>query len=106
MVSDAYTKISFTVRNNASCSGSLAPGRKGQCSVCQKSAGIIEINRSMRPDLLCMFRSPKDLLVEYANKVKGTMDFQNAQRERLIKQLQNRVCKFLWMVRVQVIAYK
>ena len=73
--------------------GSLAPGRKGQCSVCQKSAGIIEINRSMRPDLLCMFRSPKDLLVEYANKVKGTMDFQNAQRERLIKQLQNRNAK-------------
>jgi hypothetical protein len=46
----------------------------------------------MRPDLLAMFRPPKDLLVEYTGKVKASMDFQNAQREHLIKQLQNRVC--------------
>ena len=68
-------------------------GRKGQCSVCQKSAGILEINRSMRPDLLAMFRPPKDLLVEYTGKVKAILDFQNAQREHLIKQLQNRNAK-------------
>jgi len=51
----------------------------------------IEINRSMRPDIMAMFRPPKDVFADYANKLKTVMDYQANQSQHLIKHLHERV---------------
>ena len=69
----------------------MMPNQKGPCIVCQMNASILEINRSMRSDLLSLFRSPKELLVQHTASVKSVLEFQNSQRVHLTKYLQSQV---------------
>ena len=60
--------------------------------MCRRQDSVaIEINRSMRPDIMAMFRPPKDVFADYANKLKTVMDYQANQSQHLIKHLHEKV---------------
>lgn len=71
--------------------GNMVPGQKGTCVVCQRSGtSVLAINSSMRPDLLALFRQPKDLMMEFMQRIKAALEFQNSQRQHLFKHFRNR----------------
>uniref|UniRef100_A0A7E4WCU1 RING-type domain-containing protein n=1 Tax=Panagrellus redivivus TaxID=6233 RepID=A0A7E4WCU1_PANRE len=56
-----------------------------KCRVCHVDTVLLEINRSLRPDVQVLFQNPRTLAVKYMNTLKGVMDFQEKQRARLHK---------------------
>jgi len=69
------------------------------CRVCSKKCNYLEINRQLKQDVQVYFRSPNDLAVHYAQKLKTVMDFQNFQRTSYQKHQQEKFNKAMKYVR-------
>ncbi|KAF7637355.1 RING-type domain-containing protein [Meloidogyne graminicola] len=93
-----FTSCGHIICTNCKKNGNLLIGQKGICVVCSKhETSVIMVNKNMRPDLVHLFQPPKDLVMEYAKKLKTAVEFQNAHRQRLFKHIRekyNKVSKF------------
>ncbi|CAK5067406.1 unnamed protein product [Meloidogyne enterolobii] len=61
-----------------------------QCFVCNKQVQLIQINRSMRKDLLEMFKPPASFVGDSLKRAKKIIEFQSMHHQRLFKCLQER----------------
>nr|CAD2140528.1 unnamed protein product [Meloidogyne enterolobii] len=61
-----------------------------QCFVCNKQVQLIQINRSMRKDLLEMFKPPTSFVGDSLKRAKTIIEFQSMHHQRLFKCLQER----------------
>uniref|UniRef100_A0A914GR94 RING-type domain-containing protein n=1 Tax=Globodera rostochiensis TaxID=31243 RepID=A0A914GR94_GLORO len=57
-------------------------GQPFVCMVCHRNANLVEVNRHLKPELMALFRQPKDLIDEYSAKMKQIMAFQQFHRQR------------------------
>ncbi|KAL3098740.1 hypothetical protein niasHS_001500 [Heterodera schachtii] len=92
-----FTSCGHIVCTNCMKQGGPSPGHKGSCIICQKPASIMEINRSMKPEILTLFKPQKEVLVENTQRIKSAMDLQNNHRQMLIRKLHekyDRAAKF------------
>jgi len=65
------------------------------CSACSRQAGIVPINRNMRPDIIELFKPPAVLLQEYTQKLGKAISFQAYQRERMFKRQHEMVVQII-----------
>ncbi|KAF7633924.1 TDP43_N domain-containing protein [Meloidogyne graminicola] len=70
-----------------------------QCFVCSKQVQLIQINRSMRKDLLEMFKPPTSFFGDSFKKAKSIFQFQSMHHQRLLKCLQERSQKCYLLLR-------
>jgi hypothetical protein len=62
------------------------------CIVCKKqNVSRIPLDKNTRSDILQLFRSPQDLITEYANKTKKVIGFQQHQCQQRVKYLEAKV---------------
>nr|CAD2194172.1 unnamed protein product [Meloidogyne enterolobii] len=74
-----FTSCGHIICAECKKNGNLLLGQKGICVVCSKQeTSIMMVNKNMKPDLIHLFRPPKDLLIEFTSKIKTTVEFQNA----------------------------
>jgi len=67
--------------------------RPPTCRVCNKQSTYLEINRNLKPDIRCYFRSIKDVTVECMQNLKLVIEFQTYHRSRLLKYQQEKCRK-------------
>uniref|UniRef100_A0A914HUX9 RING-type domain-containing protein n=1 Tax=Globodera rostochiensis TaxID=31243 RepID=A0A914HUX9_GLORO len=82
-----FTSCGHIICSNCIKQGGPSPGHKSVCIICQKTASIMEINRSMRPEIVALFKPPRELVTESSQRLKAAMDLQNTHRQSLFKKM-------------------
>ncbi|CAL2029039.1 unnamed protein product [Caenorhabditis brenneri] len=78
-------KMYLTACGHVFCQNCIEKAKESQCYLCRKPLKVDEINKNMRPDLMELFKDPKQVAADLISELKQVVTFQAKQREIFMK---------------------
>ncbi|PIC52104.1 hypothetical protein B9Z55_002346 [Caenorhabditis nigoni] len=78
-------KVYLTACFHILCQSCVEKAKDAQCHVCKKPLQTDEICKTLRPDLMELFKDPRQLATDLVNELKQIATFQAKQREIYMK---------------------